>query len=96
MVSCFCNSKGYSNIFVGKDILYKYTDPKGVVEHLPMCKNYEEAQENSLIFGKILCTKSIVILNLVIRFVVINISKNIGYKTNQDMFKSVTEKVFIA
>jgi hypothetical protein len=100
MVSCFCNSKGYSNIYsavAGKDVKYKYTDPDTkVVEHIPICRNYERAVQDSLLYGKIICTKSIVIINLIIRFTIIYVMKKVGYKTNQDMFMKITQAVFLA
>jgi hypothetical protein len=100
MVSCFCNAKGYTNIYnavVGKDVKYKYTDPEtGKVEHLPICRNYEKAMKDSLWYGKIICTKSIVIINIIIRITIIYVMKKVGYKTNQDMFLSITRAVFLA
>ena len=47
MISCFCNLKGYSNIYnqiVGKDVKYKYVVPETKeVKHIPICHNYVRA-----------------------------------------------------
>ena len=99
MVSCFCNAQGYTNLgtaFIDKDHHYNYTEPSGKVNSIPTCKSYKEATRNSMVYGKLICTKSIVIINLIIRFVVIQVSEEVGYKTNQDMLLGITRVVFIA
>ena len=100
MVACFCNLKGYtdiSNVVSGKNIKYKYTDIRtNKVKNITICKDYERAMKDSLLYGKIICTKSIVVANLIIRYVIIYIIKKVGFKTNQGMYLHITRAVFHA
>ena len=99
MVACFCHSKGYSDIYnvvVGKKILYKYKEPSGKVLHLPICSKFKEAAQDSVLYGKLICTKTIVVLNIIIRFAIIYAIKKVGYKTNADMYMSIFRSVFLA
>ena len=98
-LQCFCDSEAQKDI-VKWMLDYKFeqnytiSDVFGVEKSVPMCKFYQETRWKIIAMDESI-KNLIIIINTVIRMLVIIIVNNVGYMTESNQMKFITNSVFI-